>query len=363
MRTLINLNFGPVCTNALNGLLNQYPRSLCNSTIPCQCGDILTQSRTLNSSDFNKGACSGDGLEIGAAGITLNCNGTSITWSGVSGSTGIKNILNNVTIKNCNVKDFNVGIHINGVSNNIINNNTVSSTTFSGSDGIWVETSTWNNVTNNNVSSYKWGIGLDTQSDNNVVEANTIYSCQRLDPSGNWIGYGINVYDSSVSIIKNNNVTNNSYGIYLYGNSNFNNISDNEILNNINAGITLSDCDPYLWCPGGNTNNTLQGNEISNNNYGIYSQNSNSTINSNTVCNNTLLDFNSLNWLSSSGDDNACGKPGGWFDTGAVGGCTRTCPTGVATSTNAGTAYFYTRNGTIPEPNRKTQHDLHLRLL
>ncbi|ODS41335.1 MAG: hypothetical protein A7315_06610 [Candidatus Altiarchaeales archaeon WOR_SM1_79] len=400
MLTLSNLNFGPVCTNALNGLLNQYPRPVCNSTTPCQCGYILTQNRTFNSSDFNTGPCSGDGLEIGSAGITLDCNGVQIIGSKAFGSTGIKNVFNDVTIKNCNVMNFNNGIHITGVSDNIIDNNTVSSTTFFHGDGIWVETSTWNNITNNNVSSYKWGIGLDTQSDNNLVEANTVYSCQWLDQSGNWIGYGINAYASSVNTMKNNNITNNSYGIYLYGGSNFNNISDNKISNNINTGIKVSYCDPGWWLCGGNTNNTILRNNVSlNGGDGVYidvfckytnitlnniqnnaqsgmgagiyldgngsnvvSNNNitnnrfdgisignlvNETINSNKVCSNNNFDFNVLSIPPGNyGDDNSCDKPSVWNDNGAV-GCTWSCPTGVQTSTNTGTAYFSTNKGMI----------------
>jgi len=65
----------------------------------------------------------------------------------------------------------------------------------------------------------------------------------------------------------------------------------------------------------------LEGNIISNNSIGVYSLDSNSTINSNIVCNNTNLDFNSMNWLSSSGDNNTCDKPDGWKDRSKI-GCT-----------------------------------------
>ena len=73
------------------------------------------------------------------------------------------------------------------------------------------------------------------------------------------------------------------------------------------------------FCLEGNTDNTIQGNEISNNEIGILSENSNSTINSNIVCGNTNLDFSSSDWKSSYGNNNFCDKPDGWNDTGATG--------------------------------------------
>jgi len=56
-----------------------------------------------------------------------------------------------------------------------------------------------------------------------------------------------------------------------------------------------------------NANGTkISNNEISNNKVGIYSQNSTSIIDSNFVCGNINLDFNSSAWLSSYGDNNTC---------------------------------------------------------
>jgi len=292
MLTLTRLYFGPVCRNALSGLLSIYPRPSCNSTTPCQCGDVLVQSRTLNSSDFSRGLCPGTGLEIGAPGITLDCNGIPITGS-FSGD-AILNTFDNVTIKNCKVSKFANGIHVLGALNNTILNNTVSSTIIAPfSTGIWIETSTSNNVTNNTVSSYTWGIGLDMNSNNNLIEDNTVSSCQ----------FGMEIHRSSGNTIKNNRANSNTrHGIYLTN---------------------------------GSRNNTLIGNTAdSNNQDGLYifdAASTNNAINYNRFCYNNQLrqpgyvdifdaDFNS------PGLNNTCDTTFNWFDQAGIAGCTYRCP-------------------------------------
>ncbi|MFN3527645.1 MAG: NosD domain-containing protein, partial [Candidatus Altarchaeaceae archaeon] len=138
--------------------------------------------------------------------------------------------------------------------------------------------------------------------------------------------YGIRLYYSSNNTLTGNNVSSNSYhGIYILSSSNFNKILNNEISNNNETGIVISDCDRWGWrCSGGNSNTTIEGNKISNNKVGISSQKSNSTINSNFVCGNTEFDFNSSDWMSSYGNNNTCDNPDGWNDEGTT-GCTYVC--------------------------------------
>ena len=102
------------------------------------------------------------------------------------------------------------------------------------------------------------------------------------------------------------------YGIILSGKEN------NTLLN---CGIIGFGYGIYL---NSSSSNDLLENEISNNTVGIYSENSNSTINSNIVCGNIELDFDSINWLSSTGDNNTCENPGIWNDDGTI-GCTNYC--------------------------------------
>jgi len=90
----------------------------------------------------------------------------------------------------------------------------------------------------------------------------------------------------------------------------------------------ISNSYPLLFStppPIGNSNNTIEENEISKNNVGIFSNASNSTINKNKICGNTILDFNSGDWLSSYGNNNTCDKPDRWNDTETT-RCTYSCP-------------------------------------
>ncbi len=139
------------------------------------------------------------------------------------------------------------------------------------------------------------------------------------------LNYCANYSSSSNNTLTNNIInSNNKSGIYIFGNSNFNQISNNKISNNNETGITISNCNSLGNCYDGNSNNTIEGNEISNNKVGIFSKSSNSTINNNIVCGNTQLDFNSPDWQNSTGNNNKCNKPNGWNDDGAT-GCDYKC--------------------------------------
>jgi parallel beta-helix repeat protein len=95
------------------------------------------------------------------------------------------------------------------------------------------------------------GIYLDYSS-NNTISGNNITS--------NIKGYGggIALDDSSNNTISENNMANNSDGVYLY-NSSYNTISKNKLTSNKYAGIVLFD----------SSNNSIIENNITNNWYGI----------------------------------------------------------------------------------------------
>jgi len=101
----------------------------------------------------------------------------------------------------------------------------------------------------------------------------TINNCKVIN-----FGYGIRFEGSSNNILTNNNVSSNSYGIYLYQ-SNSNQLSSNMMQSNSQGGITLETS---------NNNKILNSQQISNNPYGIYLMNgaSNNNITKNNLTNN-----------------------------------------------------------------------------
>ena len=130
-----------------------------------------------------------------------------------------------------------------------------------------------------------------------IFSFNTVSDAKAAASNGNWISgdnsldhYGIYMNKKSKNTIRNCRVMKFYYGIFI-NNSDFVNI---------------------------------YGNHLTENNEGIKMENSNSTINSNTVCGNINLDFNSSGWQSSSGDNNTC-DTGNWNNNRTSLGCFYTC--------------------------------------
>jgi parallel beta-helix repeat protein len=194
-------------------------------------------------------------------------------------------------ITNSNSSFNNIGIRLEESSNNFIANNDLSNN----NEGVFLSGSN-NSITGNIINNNARGIGLSysgfNPSFNNTITNNTINN----NGEGIFLsGVGVGKMVQNTSIISNT-ISNNSYkGIYLY------------------------------WAD----NTSIENNEILNNGYGIYSENSDSIINNNTVCGNTQYDFYSRNWLSSYGDNNTCSNPDGWNDTGKI-GCSYSCPITLA---------------------------------
>jgi parallel beta-helix repeat protein len=226
----------------------------------------------------------------------------------------------------------------NTINNNIANNNNIC--------GIFLKNSVYNiitnNVTENNGSEIHFGIGiyLYSSSDYNIVANNiannNYYGISLWESSNNTIinnvvnnnrreGISLKTFSNHNTLLRNT-VSSNTYGIYLIHGSSFNKISSNKISSNSEAGVAISNYNPWevRWW-GKILNNTIEFNEILNNKIGIFSQESSSTINRNVVCGNTDQDFYSNSWSLSSGDNNVCDKPDGWNDTGTTTGCKYSC--------------------------------------
>lgn len=253
---------------------------------------------------------------INASNVVLDCNGAIINGTMTGSDYGIySRDYDNVTIKNCNVMNYLTGIELEMSSDSTITHNNLSFNRY----GIYLFYSDDSMVTNNNANSNKYkGIGLASSSNNLVTNNNA---------NANGDGIFLGSFSQNNKIAGNNASSNKQAGIYIYGDSSSNKFSNNRMNNNL-YGIYLGSCicpTCSHYCPGGNFNNTIKVNEILNNEIGIFSNQSNSMIDLNIVCDNIESDFNSSNWFSSSGDNNTCDKPNGWNDAGTT-GCTYTCP-------------------------------------
>jgi len=242
--------------------------------------------------------------------ITGNNCSNNYEWQGI----GLENSENNI-IQNNIIDSNRNGIYLDFSNNNTITNNTVTSNEEWGGAGVGIHNSKHNTITNNTLNSNFIGVVLSQSESNRITENN-------LDDNSGGIFMEVSFH---------NNITNNDiigsewWGIYMFNNSH-NLINLNRIEDGGN-GIVLTDCHPaedWNWCPGGNTDNTIEENNITRNRWqGIYSENSNSTINNNIMCNNWMGDFDIDAMDGNPGNDNTCDNPGDWNE--GTGGCTHSC--------------------------------------
>ena len=139
-----------------------------------------------------------------------------------------------------------------------------------------------NTVKNCNITDFDYGIFLESSS-NNTVYNNTVSSS---------INYGIVVYSSSNNnTIQSNTANNNGWGILLHTNSNYNTIIGNTAKNNTGGGVDNSGIILYSFC----NNNILKNNTANFNDYGIYLyKSSNNTITNSTAKSNNGGGFSLL---------------------------------------------------------------------
>jgi parallel beta-helix repeat protein len=168
--------------------------------------------------------------------------------------------------------------------------------------GVWVDNGMVSITNSNIINNIHTGIILNSSSNNLIASSSVLnnYAGIRLSKSSNNNIIGNDVFSNSPSygiifeISSYNNITGNTIslngdeGIYFIQSSN-NNIIDNTISSN--SGFFGG-----IWLREYNYNNKIMGNNISNNNYGIYidSDSSNNNITGNTISSNNLEGIFSL---------------------------------------------------------------------
>jgi len=193
-----------------------------------ECDARITAETTLNE---NIGPCPGDGLVIGANGITLDCAGHTINGTGTNDtSAGIRLTgMSGITVENCYVTEFWYGLVLDNSSNNSFVRNMADKNVY---DGFLLYSSSDGNVlsgntANDNVLGDGFYIG-NSSSDaliGNTADSNH-YSGFVLDGSSrnaltnntandNHFEYGFYLYNSSRnSLIRNKAVENRAYGYF-----------------------------------------------------------------------------------------------------------------------------------------------------
>ena len=155
------------------------------------------------------------------------------------------------------------GVYLNSSSNNMISSNNISNNR---GEGIYLYNSSDNNITNNTASNNGWGIYLYDNSSNNMISSNNV--------SNNCWGILVEYFCNNSIITGNTANSNNGKGIYSFYSSN-NTISSNNVLDNRDDGIWVGSLE----------DSTITNNNASNNGFvGIYLRDSHSsTLTSNTA--------------------------------------------------------------------------------
>ena len=154
-------------------------QSIYQQIISVEVSQLVTTNYTLTSNIYFE---EGDGLIIGADGITIDGNGYNITGGG-SGSGILIIDHDSVTITNLTIQGFGTGISIQGGENNNITVNYISD-----NDAGIILSSTLNNVTNNIIARNTLGVNVTFSSNSiyrNLLINNDI---QMYNVSGNiWV--------------------------------------------------------------------------------------------------------------------------------------------------------------------------------
>jgi parallel beta-helix repeat protein len=215
---------------------------------------------------------------LDGAGYTIYGNGSN---EGITNYHGLS--LDNVTVRNVNVEDVYRGIFFTGSSNlRIIGNNITNAANI----GIHVHESSDCEVSDNYLESISLGnppngagINIEWLSDRNIVIGNTIANSEQ--------GVMVNGFCHG-SIVSQNNISDCYRGIQLSNDVSYGNVTWNRIIRN-QYGIDTGGYNPCV-------NNSIYGNTLMDNEYGLYFPSfMNNIISHNQFINNTYHAFDPYN--------------------------------------------------------------------
>ncbi|MBX3055537.1 MAG: right-handed parallel beta-helix repeat-containing protein [Anaerolineae bacterium] len=220
--------------------------------VAASCGQIITQSTLLTNDLLD---CLGDGLIIGAHGITLDLNGRTI--DGVGLGIGVRNDgFDNVVITNGAITSFDYGVQLNpGTQNNVVSLLTL----LENQDGAVQLLGTTNvTVRNNTITGNTMGVELSAGTTgawiyNNFLLNNPGDAVYLLGVSGNRVednqatgssGAGVNLEGAGNNIVIGNTfVSSSDGGVNMILGSNNNRVEGNTILDSGSSAISISESD------------------------------------------------------------------------------------------------------------------------
>jgi parallel beta-helix repeat protein len=232
---------------ALAGAVTVLASAAPAEAAPVACGDVITRDTTLHA-DLE--SCPGDGLVIGADGITLNLHGHSIEGTGrgdganlVYGATrnGVDNTAGHaaVTIENGEVTDFEVGVKLYEADSNHLTglelygnlagalplesdgSSIDSNYSHNNAYGLYPYESDRATIVDNHLHANSFGVypveASDARIERNLIDDNLILGMQVTEGSNrNWIrdnvingshGIGLLVSDSTDNLVEGNRLT------------------------------------------------------------------------------------------------------------------------------------------------------------
>jgi|GEM_PF-2796137 parallel beta-helix repeat protein len=213
-----------------------------------QCGATITTDTVLSASI---GPCSGNGLVMGAGGITLNCAGYAIKGGGSGVGINLTGMAR-ATVENCKVTGFQSGLLLNGSSSDALVGNTANS---NAQQGFMLESSSNDTLSSNTANGNGYfGFYLLFSSDSNALSGNTASNNAHT-------GFFLVSGPYNNTLAGNTANYNRQDGFVLNGTSDGNTLSGNKAVGD-RLGIRLDN----------SSNNTLTSNNATQDDTGIYLQ-------------------------------------------------------------------------------------------
>src|SRR5271157_3286632 len=282
--------------------------SISPSTAPIHTADNATYTLTGNIT------ANGYGIVFERDNITLNGEGYAVFaskvftpyWIGIYSITMYLDGVSNVTLENTNIQGYH-DVWLNSSSGNSISGNNITM----GESGIWLESSSNNSISGNNITN-KGDYGIILESSNYTsISGNTL------------TGSGLYVADSYQNSVVNNTVNGKPLN-YLEGASGLT-VSDDagQVILVSCENITVESCSLSQTNYGiefwETSNNNISGNNITNNDYGILltDSSSNNTISENNISAQVggygIVLYSSANYNFISGNNITSNSEGVWI--------------------------------------------------